>query len=80
MIEYIDTGVSQQAIDDPTDEEKEKHKTMYKIILDDVFPQCLAYDITADECKEKLAKFREEKPKMALYIRAFTVDGDSVYW
>lgn len=61
-------------------EAKEKHKTMYKIILDDVFPQCLAYDITADECKEKLAKFREEKPKMASSIRAFTVDGDSVYW
>ena len=79
MIEYIDTGVSQQAIDDPTDEEK-KHKTMYKIILDDVFPQCLAYDITADECKEKLVKFREEMPKMASSIRAFTVDGDSVYW
>lgn len=61
-------------------EAKEKHKTMYKIILDDVFPQCLAYDVTADECKEKLAKFREEMPKMASSIRAFTVDGDSVYW
>jgi hypothetical protein len=61
-------------------EVKEKHKTMYKIILDDVFPQCLAYKITADECKKKLAKFREEMPKMASSIRAFTVDGDSVYW
>lgn len=65
---------------DQQNEAKENHKTMYKIILDDVFPQCLAYDITADECKEKLAKFRKEMPKMASSIRAFTVDGNSVYW
>ena len=51
--------------------------TKYKIILDDVYPQCCAYDLTEDEVKEKVENLRSEKPGMSFYV--FTMDGDSTY-
>ena len=50
----------------------------YKIILDDVFPQCCGYDLSEEEAKMTLAKLRAESP--SLDFRVFTVDGDSRYW
>lgn len=50
----------------------------YKIILDDVFPQCCGYDLSEDEAKTMVAKLRAEKPSLDFYV--FTVDGDSTYW
>ena len=50
----------------------------YKIILNDIYPQCLAYNLTKQECIEKLDELRKKYPNQD--IRAFTVDGDSCYW
>lgn len=50
----------------------------YKIILNDIYPQCLAYNLTEQECIEKLNELRKKHPNQD--IRAFTIDGDSCYW
>lgn len=50
----------------------------YKIILDDVYPHCLAFNLTEEQCKEQIIFFRNKYPGMD--IRVFTVDGDSIYW
>lgn len=51
---------------------------MYKIIFNDVYPRCLATNLTEAECKEKLIELRKAYPNCD--IRAFTIDGDSCYW
>lgn len=56
----------------------DKEKLLYKIILNDVYPQCCGADLTADEAKTLLAKLREERP--TLDFRVFTMDGLSMYW
>lgn len=50
----------------------------YKIILNDIYPQCLAFNLNEEQCREQVLKFRGEYPGMD--IRVFTMDGDSVYW
>lgn len=51
---------------------------MYKIILNDVYPQCCASNLTEDEAKEKVKNLRAERPKLEFHV--FTMDGDSTYW
>lgn len=51
---------------------------MYKIIFNDVYPRCLAANLTEEECKEKLIELRKEY--LNCDIQAFTMDGDSCYW
>jgi len=50
----------------------------YKIILNDVYPQCLASDLNEEQRKEQVLKLRSEHPGMDICV--FTMDGDSVYW
>lgn len=50
----------------------------YKIILDDVYPRCIAYNLTEEEAKNQVAQLRKENPKYDFYV--FTMDGDSTYW
>lgn len=50
----------------------------YKIILDDIYPQCIAYNLTAEEAKNQVEQLRKEHPKCDFYV--FTMDGDSIYW
>lgn len=50
----------------------------YKIIMNDIYPQCLASNLDEEQCKEQVLKLRSEHPGMD--IRVFTMDGDSVYW
>ena len=50
----------------------------YKIILNDIYPQCLASDLNEEQCRKQVVKLRDERPGMD--IRVFTMDGDSAYW
>ena len=50
----------------------------YKIILDDIYPHCIAYNLTEEEAKHQVAQLRKEHPNYDFYV--FTVDGDSTYW
>lgn len=55
-----------------------KSAIRYKIILNDIYPQCLAFNLNEEQCREQVRKLRNEYPGMD--IRVFTMDGDSVYW
>lgn len=50
----------------------------YKIILNDIYPQCLASNLSEEQCRKRVFELRGEHPGMD--IRVFTMDGDSVYW
>ena len=50
----------------------------YKIILNDIYPQCLASNLNEEQRRKQVSELRSEYPGMD--IRVFTMNGDSVYW
>ncbi len=50
----------------------------YKIILNDIYLQCLASNLNEEQCRKQVFELRSKYPGMD--IRVFTMDGDSVYW